>query len=146
MVDAAFEMSEGFVSSLLGESEELVLASTSVFVATALLNPLELDEESESVGSEEAVNKQDIIGNYLPHTAQWRNSRGRGNVSPDTSDREISADLPEKEREGKKGKWRIKEGKSKRKRWKIENGRRKSEKMRRGFFFSLLFLFTFQND
>ena len=65
MVDAAFEVSEGFVSSLLGESEELVLASTSVFVATALLNPLELDEASESVGSEEAVNKQDIIGKLI---------------------------------------------------------------------------------
>ena len=65
MVDAAFKVSEGFVSSLLGESEELVLASTSVFVATALLNPLELDEASESVGSEEAVNKQDIIGKVI---------------------------------------------------------------------------------
>ena len=65
MIDAAFEVSEGFVSSLLGESEELVLASISVFDATALLNPLELDEASESVSSEEAVNKQDITGKLI---------------------------------------------------------------------------------
>ena len=34
-------------------------------------------------------------------------------LPPDTSHWEISADLPGKERQGKKGKWRRKEGKSK---------------------------------
>ena len=31
--------------------------------------------------------------------------RGEGGCPPETSDREISADLPGKERQGKKGKW-----------------------------------------
>ena len=39
-------------------------------------------------------------------------------MPPDTSHREIPADLPGKERQGKKGKWRRKEGKSKKK---VEN-------------------------
>ena len=66
VVDAAFEVSEG-VTSFLGECEEVVLASGSLFVAIVLLNPLELALACESVGSEEAVNEQDIIGklNYL---------------------------------------------------------------------------------
>ena len=65
MVDAAFEVSDGVVSPLLGEREELVIASASafVFVATVLLNPLEL-----SMGSEEPENEQDIIGK-LNHLA-----------------------------------------------------------------------------
>ena len=40
-------------------------------------------------------------------------------MPPETSDREISADLPGKERQGKKGKWSRKEGKSKK--GKVEN-------------------------
>ena len=59
-------------------------------------------------------------------------------MPPKTSDWEISADLPGKERQGEKGKWSRKEGKSKKGRWKIENGR-KSYKMRRGPFFSFHF-------
>ena len=55
----------------------------------------------------------------------------RGQSAPNTFHREISDDLPGKEREGKKGK-------SKTGRWKIENGRRKSYKIRRGLLFSLL--------
>ena len=42
---------------------------------------------------------------------QWRNRREE--CPPETSDREISADLPGKEKQGKKGKWSRKEGKSK---------------------------------
>ena len=56
-------------------------------------------------------------------------------MPPETSDREISADLPGKERQGKKGKLSRKERKSKKEGWKIETGRRKSYKMRRGPFF-----------
>ena len=57
---------------------------------------------------------------------------GRGaECPPETSDQEISADLPGKERLGKKGKWSRKEGK-------FEKGRWKSYKTRRGpFCFSL---------
>ena len=58
-------------------------------------------------------------------------------MPPENSDREISADLPEK------GKWSRKEGKSKKGRWKIENGRRKSYKMRGGLFFSFFLSFFF---
>ena len=48
---------------------------------------------------------------------QWRNrGGGRGRVPPETSDREISADLPGKESKEKGGKW----GKKKRK---IEKGK-----------------------
>ena len=67
-----------------------------------------------------------------------------GSVPPQTFDREISADLPGKERQEKKGKWSRKEGKSKNAMWKIENGRRKSYKMRRGtlFFFRFSLLKT----
>ena len=46
-----------------------------------------------------------------------------GRVSPDTSHREISADLLGKERQGKKGNWRRKEGQSKKGRWKMEGGK-----------------------
>ena len=46
-------------------------------------------------------------------------------MPPETSDREISADLPGKERQGKKGKMGKKE-KLKKGKWKIENVRRKS--------------------
>ena len=61
--------------------------------------------------------------------------RRQGRVPPpQTSDREISADLPGKERKGKRENGE-KEGKLKKGRWKIENVRRKSYKMRRGDFF-----------
>ena len=73
--------------------------------------------------------------------SQWRNSQGV-ECLPDTCHREISDNLPGKEREGKTGKWRRKEGKSRKGRLKIENGRRKSYKMRRGLFFFLAFHFS----
>ena len=70
-----------------------------------------------------------------------------GRVLPPQTDREISADLPGKKRQGKKGKWSRKEGKSKKGSGKIENGMRKrykSYKMRRGlFFFFFFFFFSF---
>ena len=62
---------------------------------------------------------------------------------PETSDREISAGLPGKERQGKKGTWIRKEGKSRKGRCKIENGRRKSHQMRRGPFIFVFVLFCF---
>ena len=48
----------------------------------------------------------------------------QGAECPKTSDREISADLPGKKRQGKKekrGKWRREEGKCKREKRKVEN-------------------------
>ena len=45
-------------------------------------------------------------------------------MPPETSDREICADLSGKERQGKYGKWSRKKGKSKKGRWKIENVRK----------------------
>ena len=78
-----------------------------------------------------------------PGVKQWRNRGGGGRVPPETSDREISADLPGKNRQGKKEKgW--KKGKLQKGRWKIENGRVerwKSCKMRRGPFFFFFFFF-----
>ena len=68
---------------------------------------------------------------------------GGAECPSDTSHREISADLPGKERQGEKGNWGWKEGKLKKGRWKLENGRRKSYKMRtwgEDFFF---FFFSF---
>ena len=78
---------------------------------------------------------------------------------PDTSNREISADLAEKSGKEKKGKWRRKEGKSKK--GKVENWKWKEEKWQNEemtllcfvcfFFFVCVFLFfvfllfTFQN-
>ena len=72
---------------------------------------------------------------------QWRNRRGVGRVPPETSDREIFADLPGKKRQGKirkggGGEWRG--------RWKIENGRRGSYQMRRGLFFFFFFFSLFK--
>ena len=78
---------------------------------------------------------------YVDCNAQWLNRRGGGGrgaeCPPETSDREISADLSGKERQGNKGKWSRKEGKANKGRRKTE--KRKSYKMRRGlfFFFSL---------
>ena len=46
---------------------------------------------------------------------------GGHSVPSETSDWEISADLPGKERQGKKGKWSRIEGKSRKGRLKIEN-------------------------
>ena len=49
---------------------------------------------------------------------QWRNRRGGGAVGrlpPETSDRESFADIPGKDKEGKKEKWRRKQEK------KVEN-------------------------
>ena len=78
---------------------------------------------------------------------QWCNTQG-AECPPDTSHWEISADLPGKEREGKKGKWRRKEGKLKKR--KVENWKWKEEKLQneeRPFFFFFFFflLFTLQN-
>ena len=70
---------------------------------------------------------------------------GRGaECPPETSDREIFADVSGKKRQGKKGKG----VKIEKKRWKIGYGSRKtSEKEVRTFFFFFFFLlFTFEND
>ena len=107
---------------------------------------------------------------------QWCNRWGRGQSTPQTSDREIFADVSGKKRQGKKGKGekiekkrrKIVTGKvenwKRKERWKIWNGSWKIYKKRRGpcflsfsflfFFFVVLFsfvmffflLFTFQND
>ena len=72
--------------------------------------------------------------------------RGGSRVPPDTSaDWEISADLPGKERQGKKGTWRRKEGKLK-KGWKLTmDGRKVSKWGEDFFFFFFALLFTFYN-
>ena len=67
------------------------------------------------------LNNKDAIGMLK---SQWRNRRGGGRgqgaeYPPKTSDQEISADLPGKERQEKS------ENGAKKRRWKIENGRRK---------------------
>ena len=77
-------------------------------------------------------------------TGGGRGEGGRGqSAPPPTSDREISADLSGKKRQGKNGK----RGKMEKKRRKIVKGKMeegKSSKMRRRpFFFSFLFLFCF---
>ena len=53
---------------------------------------------------------------------QWRNRQRDRVAPPKTSDREISADHPGKERQGKQGKWRRKEGK-----WKKGKVKKKAE-------------------
>ena len=72
------------------------------------------------------------------YNTQWRNRRGvGGRVPPETSDRQISADLPGKKRQGKKGKG-VKIQK------KIVKGKvEKLQNEERTFFF--FFFFTFQN-
>ena len=82
-----------------------------------------------------------------PYTPSGVTGGGAGGQSapPETSDREIFADISGKKREGKKGKG----VKIEKKRWKIGNGSRKtSEKEVRTFFFFFFFflLFTFEND
>ena len=66
-----------------------------------------------------------------------------GQCPPETSDCEISADLPEKERRGKEKRENGAEKKENLKMagGKIENGRRKSYKMMRGLFFFFFFFF-----
>ena len=63
----------------------------------------------------QGLNQYPMVTNvyWALHSVQWRNSRGWGGQSapPDTSHWEISADLPGKERQEKKGKLRRKEGK-----------------------------------
>ena len=63
---------------------------------------------------------------------------GGGRVAPETSDREISADLPGKEAR-KKGKMGKKEEQLKKDKWKIGNVRRNSYEMRIGLFCFVLF-------
>ena len=65
---------------------------------------------------------------------QWHNRWG-AECPPETSDREISADLLGKERQGKKGKWSRKEGKSR------KGIRRKNDFF--FLFFSFFFFFFF---
>ena len=61
-------------------------------------------------------------------------------MPPETSDREIFADVSGKKRQGKRGKG----VKIEKKRWKIGNGSRKtSEKEVRTFFFFFFFFFCF---
>ena len=67
-----------------------------------------------------------------------------GRVPPDTFHWEISADLPEKERQGNKGKRRREEKKENREKREVEKFKMEGEKLQneeRTFFF----LFTFQN-
>ena len=54
---------------------------------------------------------------------------GGQSAPSETSDWEISADVPGKERQGEKGKWSRKEGKSRKGRLKIENGILKTTKI-----------------
>ena len=78
---------------------------------------------------------------------QWRNRRGAGggqSAPPETSDREIFADVSGKKRQGKKGKgWKLS-----RKGGKLEMEAGKRQKKRWGpfFFFFFFLLFTFEND
>ena len=58
----------------------------------------------------------------VPKACRLSGVTAGGQSAPDTSHRE-SADLEEKERTGKKGKWRRKEGKSIKERWKREGGK-----------------------
>ena len=92
--------------------------------------------------------------------SQWRNRRGSGRAEcpPETSDREISADLPGKRGKGKgvkieKKRRKIVKGKVENWKWEKEE----SYKMRRGpfllllllllfFFFFFFLLLTFQNQ
>ena len=74
----------------------------------------------------------------------WGEAGGRVPPTPETSDREISADLPGKKRQGKSergGKWRRKKGKLGNWKWKEE----KLENEERTFFFFFFLLSTFQN-
>ena len=64
--------------------------------------------------------------------------RGRGQSAPETSDREIFAYLPGKERQGKKKmEPQNKENLTKKGRCKLENERRKAKLQNEGFCFSL---------
>ena len=79
--------------------------------------------------------------NWLQVLLSGATAGGGAECPRDTPHRKISADLPGKERQGKKGKWRRKEGKRRKiekgkVEKKIENGRRKSYKWEwRGLFF-----------
>ena len=77
-------------------------------------------------------------------TSQWRNRPGGGaggRVPPEISGREISADLPGKERQGKKGKWSRKEGNGKREGGKLKMEGGKVIKWSEDFFFFFFFFF-----
>ena len=63
----------------------------------------------------------------LVYRSQWRNSGGGWQSAPLTH-REISADLPGKEREGKRENGEEKKENKKKGKWKIENGRGKVTK------------------
>ena len=105
------------------------------------------------------------IKSKMAAARQWRNRRGEGRgqgaeCHPETSDREISADLP-----GKSGKEKLKRGKKRMKKFKMEKvgrkknekGGEKNEKVENGrrekfqdeerifFFFFFFLLFAFQN-
>ena len=75
---------------------------------------------------------------------------GRGqSAPPKTSDQEISADLPGKGRQGKKGKWSKKEGKSKKEDGKLKMEGGKVTKWQVNFFFTFKkhwnFFWVYQN-
>ena len=78
-------------------------------------------------------------------------TKGRGHVAqcpPETSDREISADLPGKKRQGQNGKQSRKEGKLKReggKFWKWKEEKLGNEERTPFFFFFFFLLFHFKN-
>ena len=81
-------------------------------------------------------------------SGQWRNrwGGGRGQSAPETSDREIFADVSGKKRQGKKGKgWKLrrKEGNCKMKGEKFEMEVVKIIKSGEDFFFLFFFSFSF---
>ena len=89
-----------------------------------------------------------IKSRHIVSLDQWHNRWGGGegaDCPPGTSHREISADLPGKKRQGKKGKLRKKKKENKKREGgKSKNERRKSSKLRRGlFFFFFFFAFHF---
>ena len=98
-------------------------------------------------GNQRYIKYFQMMKSRLSACALYSGITGRG----ETSDREISADLQGKERQGKKGKWSSKEGK-----WKgeVENLQWKEEKVQNeenhfSFFFFFFFAFHFskcQND
>ena len=99
----------------------------------------EMDDSNEKEGGEHKIYEN--LFSSLSSGVTGGGGRGQS-TPPGTSDREISADLPGKERQGKKGKWSRKEGKLKK--GKVENWKWKEEKgkvnqMRRGPFFFFYF-------
>ena len=93
---------------------------------------------------QKATLNKDFEKLLIPSGITGEGGGGGGRVPPETSDWEISTDLPGKERQGKNWKRIRKEGKSKKGRCKIENGRRKKlQNEESTFLFLFLFCFHF---